>query len=77
MTLADQRKALAEMAAWNDRYPNGTAVQVLLDSGEVRLTKTRSAASMLASRAVIWLEGVAGCYGLDRCTPVVGEQGGA
>lgn len=48
----------------------GTAVTVRLDSGEIRETVTTSEAQVLSGHsAVIWLEGVSGCYLLERVTP--------
>jgi hypothetical protein len=53
--------------AWNFQYPVGTAVIVTKDLGEQVRTKTRSAAQQLPSGTpVIWLDGIAGCYRLDR-----------
>ncbi len=52
---------------WNLKHPVGTEVTVELDSGEIRATKTRSKAQMLSGHtAVIWLEGITGCYLLSR-----------
>jgi len=56
-----------QIAEFNRRYPVGTTVCVELDSGERRTTITRSAAQILGGHSpVIWLEGVRGCYLLDR-----------
>jgi hypothetical protein len=44
---------------------------VRLDSGEVRETRTRSTAMLLSGHtAVIWLEGIAGCYALECVTAI-------
>jgi len=60
---------------WNESHPIGTEVSVEMDSGELRETKTRSAAQMLGAEpsrgdlghtAVIFLEGISGCYLLSR-----------
>lgn len=60
---------------FNDRYPIGQAVTLRKDSGEGISTKTRSEAEVLSGHsAVIWLEGVSGCYLLDRVTPMVGAE---
>ena len=49
----------------------GAAVTVRLDSGEVRETITTSEAQVLSGHsAVIWLDGIRGCYLLDRVTQV-------
>jgi hypothetical protein len=53
--------------AWNAKYPVGTKVVVTLDSGERKETVTRSEAEVLSGHsAVIWIEGIRGCYLLDR-----------
>ena len=68
---------------WNELYPVGTPVTVELNSGEIRATKTRSEAQMLGAEpsrnnpghtAVIWLEGVSGCYLLSCVRPKGGES---
>ena len=56
--------------AWNKAYPVGTPVNLTRDSGAVQETKTRSEAQILSGHsAVIWLEGVSGCYSLDNVRP--------
>lgn len=56
--------------AWNAKHPVGTQVKVKRDTSEITLTKTRSGAEMLSGHtAVIWLEGISGCYMLDRVSP--------
>lgn len=58
---------------FNSSYPVGQRVTVLKDSGERVLTNTRSIAQVLSGHsAVIWLEGITGCYLLDRVKPLVG-----
>lgn len=48
----------------------GSNVIVHLDSGEVAYTTTRSAAEVLSGHsAVIWLDGIRGCYLLDKVLP--------
>lgn len=55
------------VGAWNSQYPVGAAVVVTGDFGEQMHTKTRSAAQYLPSGPpVIWLDGITGCYLLDR-----------
>lgn len=56
---------------FNEKYPVGTSVTVQLDfRDEPFKTVTRSTAQVLSGHsAVIWLEGVTGCYLLDRVTP--------
>ena len=73
-----QANALKLVNQWNALYPIGTAVTVELDSGEIRSTTTRSNAQMLGAEpsrgdpghtAVIFLEGITGCYNLSRVRP--------
>lgn len=55
---------------FNATYPVGTDVFLRKDNGTLVSTKTRSTAGVLNDReAVIWLEGIGGCYLLDRVTP--------
>lgn len=71
--MSDKRtlaKLTRECDEWNAHHPVGTEVIVNMDSGEQRRTKTRSKASVLSGHsAVIWLEGISGCYLLDRVRP--------
>lgn len=54
---------------FNARHPIGTAVTLHTDTKGDIATKTRSAAEVLSGHsAVVWLEGVSGCYALDRVT---------
>jgi hypothetical protein len=56
--------------AWNLQNPPGTVVRLIRDSGEVMMTRTRSKAEVLSGHsAVVWLEGVVGCYHLTHVTP--------
>ena len=73
-----QQNALKAVAQWNAMVPIGSPVTVELDSGEIRATTTRSNAQMLGAEpsrndpghtAVVWIEGVEGCYHLDRVRP--------
>ncbi len=60
--------------AFNARFPVGQTVAVHKDNDAGILTRTRSEAQVLSGHsAVIWLEGISGCYMLDRVTPVVDE----
>ena len=59
----------AQCARWNAANPVGAPVNVEMDSGEIRKTVTRAPASILSGHtAVIWLEGISGCYLLSRVT---------
>lgn len=55
---------------FNRRYPIGTEGLLKKDDGSLLETKTRSKAEVLSGHsAVIWVEGVSGCYLLSRFTP--------
>jgi hypothetical protein len=57
---------------WNKKYQIGQKVVVLRDSGKQEVTVTKSQAQLLSGHtAVIWLEGITGCYCLTRVAPVV------
>lgn len=57
---------------FNARYSVGQLVSVRRDSGDAVITKTRSKAEILSGHsAVIWVEGISGCYLLDRVSPIV------
>ncbi|MGK5031497.1 hypothetical protein [Janthinobacterium sp. MDT1-19] len=73
MTGRPARKSAAQLQAecdkFNAAHPVGAAVSVKLDSGEVRETVTNSEAQVMGSHtAVIWLDGISGCYDLERVT---------
>ncbi|WP_324694567.1 hypothetical protein [Novosphingobium sp. RL4] len=56
---------------FNARFPVGQKVTVRRDDGEGVITNTRSRAEVLSGHsAVIWLDGISGCYLLDRVTPL-------
>lgn len=60
-----------EVTRWNEKYVIGTPVSVRRDDGTAILTTTRSEAQVLGGHtAVIWLNGIAGCYLLSRVSPV-------
>jgi hypothetical protein len=73
------RKSAAQLQAacnkFNTTHSVGSAVSVELDGGEVRETITTSEAQVLSGHsAVIWLDGISGCYLLDRVTPLKAAQ---
>ncbi|QKY09545.1 hypothetical protein [Janthinobacterium lividum] len=73
MTGRPARKSAAQLQAACDRFNAahqvGASVSVKLDSGEVRETVTNSEAQVMGGHsAVIWLDGVSGCYDLERVT---------
>jgi hypothetical protein len=52
---------------FNDKYPIGTPVKLLLDSGKITQTKVRAEAIILGGHSpVAWFEGVSGCYLITR-----------
>jgi hypothetical protein len=66
-----KRPALAKLQRqcddWNLANPVGTRIALQTDTRGVIYTTTRSAAEVLSGHsAVVWLEGVSGCYALDR-----------
>jgi hypothetical protein len=72
MRRPNPEKLQAQCDAFNAKYPVGQAVTVRRDGGDGVSTFTRSKAEVLSGHsAVIWLEGISGCYLLDRVTPVV------
>jgi hypothetical protein len=78
MMKRPRQPSLAELTrhcdAWNALYPIGTPVTVLRDLGREIKTRTRSHAQVLSNHsAVIWLDGLTGCYDLGRVSPRVTE----
>lgn len=70
----NRRKSLSEhktdVACWNAAHLVGREVTVELDSREKIKTKTTSEAWLLGGHtAVIMLEGISGCYALERVLP--------
>jgi hypothetical protein len=55
---------------FNAACPVGSVVNVRKDDGSTLETTTRSAAEVLSGRTpVVWLDGISGCYALDRVSP--------
>ena len=66
-----RKELLLQVDRFNAAYPVGQRVNVQLDNGTSLATKTRSKAEILSGHsAVIWLDGIGGCYMLNRVTPV-------
>jgi hypothetical protein len=61
--------ALEKVNAWNAEYGIGKSVIVTRDNGTILETYTRSQAIVLNDQPVIWVEGITGCYLLDRVEP--------
>ncbi len=76
--MSMRRELLAErlyaIDTWNENYPVGTAVEVTRDNGKTFIGRTRARADIVGNEAVIWVEGIAGCYLLDRVHPLEGPQ---
>lgn len=52
---------------WNEKYPVGTPVIVTKDDKtEVRTVTTHEATMLGGHTAVVWLNGISGCYALER-----------
>jgi hypothetical protein len=65
-----QREMELEVENWNLKNKVGSFVRVRLDSGHEVETTTRSEAQMLSGHTpVVFLDGISGCYLLDRVTP--------
>lgn len=60
---------------WNEVNPVGCDVELRRDfDDKLTKTKTRSEAQILSGHtAVIWLDGISGCYMLDRVKRLPGE----
>ena len=57
----------SKVDAFNRRNPVGTSVTVVKDFGEQIETKVKYPAQILSGHtAVVWLDGISGCYHLDR-----------
>ena len=80
MKIGEQEKKQVKLVEeWNIMHSVGTDVIVTKDDGTEIKTKTRSAAYMLGASgdypghtAVIQLEGISGCYALDRVREAIG-----
>lgn len=67
MSAAARRKhAIEDATRWNAAHDVGAAVCVHRDNGEIVRTTTRSAASITGETAVVWVDGISGCYALFR-----------
>jgi hypothetical protein len=67
IAIPNPRKAEAAARDWNTKHRIGTLVEVRLDGGSLKETKTRSEAWVMGGHsAVVMLEGIAGGYSLRR-----------
>ncbi len=75
LQLRDRAIAALQVENWNLKHPVGTSVTLRKDSGEEKITKTRSEAYVSDSgHAVCFFEDVSGYYLLDRATPIKEEN---
>ena len=65
-----QTEVETEILLWNRTYPVGMPVEVTRDNGEKFLTFTRERAGIVGDQAVVWVDGIRGCYALSRCRPI-------
>ena len=57
----------SKIKIFNEKHPVGSAVTVIKDLGEQIGTKVRFPAEILSAHtAVVWLDGISGCYCLNR-----------
>lgn len=76
MSRPDASALQRQCDRFNADYKIGQHVTVRKDNGEGFLTRTRSMAEVLSGHsAVIWVEGLAGCYLLERIVPMAGVHG--
>lgn len=71
MRLRSVKALQKQCDQFNARFPVGTRVMLRKDNDDTLVTHTISEARVLSGHsAVIWVKGVAGCYLLDRVTPI-------
>ena len=69
-------QAIAEAVRWNGKHPvEGLPVVRIDDIGNAHITKTRSQAWAVGSRALVMVEGCVGGYLLERIHPIIEEVG--
>ena len=76
MTLQQQAQQAQKIVdAWNARYSVGQPVVLKKDfEKEWTITTTRSDAQVVSCDAVVWLEGITGCYSLEVVKPLKAEE---
>lgn len=62
-------QAERDVADFNERCPVGAAVTLRRDNGQVLETRVKYPAQVYDGRAVVWVDGIAGCYLLSRVRP--------
>lgn len=64
-----------QVERFNELYPVGSPVDLLLDSGKLKRTKVRHPAYVLSGHTpVAFFEGVAGCYWIEMVRPIPVEE---
>jgi len=65
--LMTQESIQSRCDVFNEKNPVGSDVTVILDFGQQKETKVKYPAQILSGHAaVVWLEGISGCYDLSR-----------
>lgn len=67
-------KAEKMVNQWNRQNPIRTHVVVNLDDGRKIRSVTREAAQVVSNLPVVWLEGIRGCYHLERVERLSEEE---
>ena len=63
-------KLIRTVGDWNDKHKPGKLVEVTLDDGSIKETYTTSVAWVWGGHtAVVMLNGIVGCYNLNRVRP--------
>lgn len=76
MTAPDVAALQQQCDEFNAQFRPGQRVMLRKDDGSSVATATRSKAEVLSGHsAVVWLEGVTGCYLLDRVLPLTMTPG--
>ncbi len=63
-----------EICIFNTRYPVGSWVIVEKDEGIKVTTRVRHPAKIIGDTPVVWLNGISGCYAMDRVEGAPGEN---
>lgn len=64
-----------QVEAWNIEHPVGSNVTVMRDNGDALQTKVTHEAVLLGGHSpVAWVDGISGCYSIDRITSYAGDN---
>jgi len=70
--IRDSKAQQKKVERWNEKHSVGQEVWAHRDNGEFFKTKTRSEAQLLSGHtAVVWIEGISGCYALSHVEAIV------